>query len=58
MDHRIRSAMKQNKGELFGTVEADETYIGGKRKGEAWRVGLRVKDPGHWRLGTRWQDCR
>lgn len=33
MDHRIRKAMKQNKGQLFGTVEADETYIGGKKKG-------------------------
>ncbi len=32
MDHRIRQAMKQNKGQLFGTIEADETYIGGKEK--------------------------
>ena len=32
IDHRLRSAMKQNKGQLFGTVEADETYIGGKVK--------------------------
>src|ERR1700722_18060174 len=30
MDHRIRSAMKQNKGQLFGTVECDETFVGGK----------------------------
>ncbi|MFA5084097.1 MAG: IS1595 family transposase [Candidatus Paceibacterota bacterium] len=30
MDHRIREAMKQNDGKLFGTVEVDETYIGGK----------------------------
>jgi len=30
IDHRIRSAMKQNKGQLFGRIEADETWIGGK----------------------------
>src|SRR5260370_15748163 len=32
MDHRIRSAMKQNKGQLFGKIEADETFIGGLAK--------------------------
>ena len=32
MDHRIRKAMKQNKGQLFGKVEADETFIGGLSK--------------------------
>src|SRR5258708_5677901 len=30
MDHRLRKAMKQNGGQLFGTVEVDETYIGGQ----------------------------
>jgi transposase-like protein len=32
IDHRIRKAMKQNKGQLFGRVEADETFIGGLSK--------------------------
>ena len=32
MDHRIRKAMKQNGGQLFGTVEVDETFVGGKAK--------------------------
>ena len=32
MDHRIRKAMKQNGGQLFNTVEVDETYIGGLEK--------------------------
>ncbi len=29
MDHRLRSAMQQNEGQLFGTIEVDETYVGG-----------------------------
>lgn len=32
MDHRIREAMKQTGGKLFGEVEVDETYIGGIEK--------------------------
>jgi transposase-like protein len=32
MDHRLRSAMKQNGGFLSGVCEADETYIGGLEK--------------------------
>src|SRR6266850_1116621 len=32
MDHRIRKAMKENSGQLFGTVEVDETYVGGLAK--------------------------
>ncbi len=32
MDMRIRESLKQNNGKLFGTVEVDETYTGGKEK--------------------------
>ncbi|HWD17800.1 MAG TPA: IS1595 family transposase [Verrucomicrobiae bacterium] len=32
MDHRLRSAMRQNGGQLFGTAECDETFVGGAGK--------------------------
>lgn len=32
MDHRLREAMKQNGGQLFGDIEIDETYVGGLEK--------------------------
>src|SRR5271170_5904596 len=32
MAHRIREAHQQNRGQLFGRVEADETFIGGLSK--------------------------
>lgn len=32
MDHRIRKAMKQNGGQMFGPVEVDETFVGGLEK--------------------------
>jgi len=32
MAHRIREAHQQNKGQLTGTIEADETFIGGLSK--------------------------
>ena len=37
MDMRIRESMKQSKGKLWGIVEVDETYLGGKRKMEEGR---------------------
>lgn len=44
MDHRIREAMKQSGGKLFGDgiVEVDETYIGGKH---VRKDGFRKKAP-------------
>lgn len=32
MYHRIRETYKQNKGLISGTIEIDETYVGGKNK--------------------------
>src|SRR3990167_11025326 len=37
MDMRIRESMKQGKGKLWGIVEVDETYLGGKHKMEEGR---------------------
>lgn len=34
MAHRIRKAMIEDDGKLFGTVEVDETYVGGKQRGQ------------------------
>jgi len=31
--HKVRELMKENDNMLFGDVEADETYVGGKKKG-------------------------
>ncbi len=61
MCHRVREAMRE-KGELpplNGTVEADETYVGGKQRGHrVWRermqdeiqMGLREKPKRHPRM--------
>ena len=60
MCHRVREAMRE-KGErplLTGTLEADETYVGGKQRGhwvtrerlwDEYRMGLREK-PSHARM--------
>lgn len=38
--NRIRSLMKQSDNSLSGTIEADETYIGGRRRGITGRGAL------------------
>jgi transposase-like protein len=47
MAHRIREAMKQDvfDGPLNGPVEADETYIGGKKIGQGVYAGKQAKAP-------------
>jgi len=47
MAHRIRHAMKQEplSSKLKGTVEADETYVGGKVKGRGVYAGRQNKSP-------------
>jgi transposase-like protein len=43
--HRIRAAMLQtSKSKLGGTIEMDETYVGGKVKGKGWRKGRENKE--------------
>ena len=46
MAHRIRYAMTEKPlGQLIGTVEADETYVGGKRRGGKRGRGSENKTP-------------
>jgi hypothetical protein len=48
LGHRLRDMMEDNSGLLGGIVEADETYVGGKRKrGQK----SRVDDDGDQRKG-------
>lgn len=43
--HRIRAAMKEaDQPMLDGTVEMDETYVGGKKKGWGQKAGLAAKE--------------
>jgi transposase-like protein len=43
--HRIRAAMKEVDAPMLdGTVEMDETYVGGRKKGWGQKAGLRAKE--------------
>jgi transposase-like protein len=43
--HRIRAAMKEaERPMLDGTVEMDETYVGGKKKGWGQKAGIAAKE--------------
>jgi transposase-like protein len=43
--HRIRAAMASaEKSMLYGTIEMDETYVGGKRKGQGVWKGMKDKE--------------
>src|SRR5208282_4505417 len=43
--HRIRAAMKEaEKPMLDGTVEMDETYVGGKMRGCGQKAGIEAKE--------------
>lgn len=41
--HRIRKAMEQDGEPLSGTVEIDETYVGGKIRGKGQKAGMKNK---------------
>ena len=44
--HRIRKAMEQGGFSFDGPVEADETYIGGKRKNMHWEQRAKLEGRG------------
>ncbi len=54
MDHRIRKAMKENKGQLFGTVEVDETYRGRTGKGPCTKTNAQSRAPAVWARLLSW----
>ena len=58
MCHRVREAMRDKIGNpLVGTVEADETFIGGKKRGHpVWRE--RVQDEIQMGLRPKQRDWR
>lgn len=44
MCHKIRELMQNDADFLTGTVEIDETYVGGKKRNSAWYPNNRDKD--------------
>jgi len=51
LGHRIRECMEQNADMLSGTIEVDETFIGGKRKNMSNSRRKALKDTGRGAVG-------
>src|SRR5437870_4146095 len=54
LNHRIREVMQEGViRKLGGTVEIDETYVGGKQRGKGVKYAINSKGCSDWNEGTR-----